>query len=286
MKLTTQSHSKFSLRNAVKALLPKRLFCEVNANKPSINAPFYVNLFGLPITNVSMTQAVNWVTNKPNPLATKVGLFVNVNSINQSLATPALKTHLRQADALFADGIGMRIAAHHQGYELQDNVNGTDMLPLLCQQCVNHQRSVYLLGGADGIAHKTASQLKQRFPNLKIAGSHHGYIDEKESEELIQQINESQCDILLVAMGTPIQESWIMHHKDALQCRTILGVGGLFDFYSGAITRAPMMVRRLNAEWCWRLAMEPVKKFKRYVIGNPLFLFRTYVLGLANKGEK
>ena len=87
-------------------------------------------------------------------------------------------------------------------------------------------------------------------------------------------------------MGSPVQEAWLLEHSAQLKCKTALAVGGLFDFYSGQIARSPLWLREIGLEWVWRLMQEPKEKFTRYVIGNPLFLFRVYVLGLAKKGVK
>lgn len=278
-KSPSATNSRLNLWQRVTATNP------ANYNKPRIdNAPYIVKLFGLDIRNVSKTQAVNWMTTKANPLGPKVGFFVNAHSINLAVEHAEFNHQLNQADALFADGSGMRMAARHTNYQLQDNVNGTDVLPLLCQQCINHQRSIYLLGAAPGVAREMRDNLIRDFPKLSITGVHHGFINDSDNQQVINAINDSHCDVLLVAMGSPLQERWINQHKDKLQCRTVLAVGGLFDFFSGNIPRAPLWLRSLGGEWLWRLMQEPRVKFKRYVVGNPLFLFRTYVLGLAKKG--
>lgn len=155
-----------------------------------------------------------------------------------------------------------------------ENVNGTDMLPHLCKACVSSGQSIYFLGAAPGIAAKAAQHMQQQNKGLRVAGTHHGYINAEQTSSLITQINASGADIVLVGMGTPLQENWIDQHKHQINAGCILAVGGLFDFYSGRIPRAPQLIRRWGFEWLWRLAQEPKAKFKRYVLGNPLFLFR------------
>jgi N-acetylglucosaminyldiphosphoundecaprenol N-acetyl-beta-D-mannosaminyltransferase len=266
-------------------------------------------IFGLTLNNSTMQQAVNWATTKTedrhySPFTenflshpyikddntkkspTNIGFFINVNSINISLSTPGFQNTLQQADMLLADGSGMRLAAKSAGFLLKDNTNGTDMLPHLCKRCVEQSKSVYFLGSKPGVAEKAASNLTKLFPGLKISGTQHGYINPDQYQDQIQKVNDSGADILLVAMGSPFQEEWLLQHRDQLTCNTALAVGGLFDFYSGDIARAPLFIRELGLEWIWRLSQEPINKFSRYIIGNPLFLFRIYVLGLANKGVK
>ena len=245
-----------------------------------------LSLFGLKIKNTSMKEAVDWITQNSNDnIHTKLGFFINVNSINLSINNYFFSNQLKQADALFVDGSGMRLAAAKAGYRLNGNNNGTDMLPHLCRSAIKNNQSLYLFGAQPTIAAKAAKNLKGQFPGLMIAGVQHGYSNLSD-DELIADINKSNCDVLLVAMGSPIQEQWLIDNKDKLQCKTALAVGGLFDFYSGAISRSPMWLRELGMEWVWRLMQEPLKKFNRYVIGTPLFLYRTFFLNLANTGEK
>lgn len=244
-----------------------------------------INLFNLNIANVTTIDAVTWITNH-HQFSPKVGFYINVQSINLGMKSRKFLKQLQQADALFSDGSGMRLATKKAGYQPTDNNNGTDMLPHLCNSCINENKSLFLLGAKPGVALQTSKNLTEKYPDLIIAGVEHGYTPTSENHHLITQINDSDCDILLVALGSPIQESWILKHKTQLKCQTILAVGGLFDFYSGEISRSPLWLRELGLEWVWRLIQEPKTKFYRYVIGNPLFLFRIYFLGLATKGEK
>lgn len=266
--------------------------CLFTLHLKALKSASNISLFGLSITNSTMGEAVDWVT-KPSTQTMprqqqipKVGFFINVNSINLGFENPAFMSNLQQADALFADGSGMRLATRHLGYQLKDNNNGTDMLPHLCLRCIARQKSVFLLGAKPGVAMKAAINLKKAYPQLKIVGIEHGYNAQDETEATIERINNSGCDVLLVAMGSPIQESWILKHKSALRCQTALAVGGLFDFYADEVSRAPLWLRELGMEWLWRLVQEPKTKFYRYVVGNPVFLFRLYILGLATKGAK
>lgn len=287
-------------------LLAKSILCNclyATTNNELVKSK-QISVFGINLHNLTMQEAVDWTTagklaqtssdktttklssasETKNPA--KIGFFVNVNSINLCLAQAKFHRTLQQADMLLADGSGMRLAAKSAGYLLKDNTNGTDLLPYLCSSCIKQSKSIYFFGSKPGVAAKAASKLQKQFPGLRIAGTQHGFIKPEQMNEQIEKINQSGCDILLVAMGSPFQEQWLLAHKQQLHCHTALAVGGLFDFYSGDIARAPLWLRELGLEWCWRLWQEPITKFKRYVFGNPLFLFRIYVLGLASKGVK
>ena len=93
---------------------------------------------------------------------------------------------------------------------------------------------------------------------------------------MIETINASGADILLAAFGAPRQELWLARHQARLRPRVLMGVGGLFDFYSGSIPRAPIWMREVGLEWTWRLMQEPGRMWRRYLVGNPLFLYRVY----------
>jgi len=238
------------------------------------------SLFGIKIYNYSYHEAVNAIVDTCENRCKK-GYFLNVNSVNQSFDNPDLSEILNEADHVFCDGSGMRLAAAHAGYKLTANLNGTDLLPLICAAAESNNQSIFLLGGSRGICEKACAQLKTQFPKLQIAGHHHGFFNEDESLHVVNKINSSNADICLVALGTPLQESWIHLHASKLMCHYALAVGGLFDFVAGKFSRAPRWMRELGMEWLWRLVQEPHGKFHRYVIGNPRFLYRTYFQNAA-----
>ncbi|MCG7534535.1 WecB/TagA/CpsF family glycosyltransferase [Pseudoalteromonas sp. OOF1S-7] len=244
--------------------------------------PPHSTLFGIPFSNTRMHSAVDWVVHDSAHQACRSAYYINANSVNLSARNAQLYQVLRSSDRNFIDGSGMRIAARQAGMSLADNNNGTDMLPVLCRAAITHKRSLFLLGAQPGVAQQAATNLRQQFPGLHIAGVQHGYFDDDEA--VVNQINQSGADIVLVALGSPRQEIWIDTNKHKLQAQCALAVGGLFDFFSGNIARAPMWMRELGLEWIWRLILEPKAKFNRYVLGNPIFLFRVYVLQQALRG--
>lgn len=274
--------------SAQMALLLRFAFNWIFYRAENIESPALVPLFGLNINNTKMDKAIDWFSDgtffrgiKRSSLhlkRPKISFFVNANSINLAQRNAQFKDTLKKADCLFADGSGMRLAAKSQQIKLVDNINGTDVLPLLCAAMQDNKKRLYFLGAKPGVAEKAAENLKQNWPQLQICGTQDGYFNEKEEAAIIQKINNSGTDVLLVAQGSPLQESWIIKHARQLNCESILAVGGLFDFYSGDIARAPLWMRETGLEWIWRLSQEPVTKFKRYVIGVPEFMFRTFIL--------
>jgi N-acetylglucosaminyldiphosphoundecaprenol N-acetyl-beta-D-mannosaminyltransferase len=116
--------------------------------------------------------------------------------------------------------------------------------------------------------------MKDQYPNLQIVWTHDGYFTPNDETQMIESINSSGAQILFVAMGVPIQELWIDRNAEKLHAPVILGVGALFDFYSGTIPRAPQQVRQLGLEWLFRFIIEPRRMFARYILGNPVFILR------------
>jgi exopolysaccharide biosynthesis WecB/TagA/CpsF family protein len=268
-------------------ILPKEKHpSRASRRKPDVNsAPDLrepsICLMGTRIDNLSMDEAIATILQrmdgKPNPqppaTPTQVS-FVNADCINLAYRNPAYQQVLEESDLVFADGIGMKIAGRVLGQPVCDNVNGTDMFPLLCKALVGSGKGIYLLGGKPGIADAVAQWVQSHSPGVRICGVRDGYFQPQEEAAVIQQIAASNADLLLVAMGAPRQEEWIARNLNSLGCKVAIGVGGLFDFYSGRIPRAPRLIRKVGLEWCFRMWQEPRRLAKRYLIGNPLFLGR------------
>lgn len=261
------------------SIMAKGLLTHILYSKDGLKSANTFSLFGITINNVTMDTAVQWATSVRDHRQTKTAVFVNVNSINLSFSNSDFVHTINNADRVFADGSGVRLAARRFGVGLKDNVNGTDFLPPLCEQASRKGLSVYLLGAAPGVAEAAAKNLVEEYPDLIIAGVHHGYFDHfgEGSKDVIDQINHSSADIVLLALGSPIQEAWLHQHRPLLKARCALAVGGLFDFFSGNIPRAPVWMRELGIEWVWRLLQDPKTKWQRYILGNPYFLARVYL---------
>ena len=177
-----------------------------------------------------------------------------------------------------ADGIGIKIAGKLLGQEIKQNVNGTDLFPRLCAALSHTQHRVFLLGGQPGVPEKVRQWISDHYPAVVVCGWHHGYFSPTEEHTVIEQIADSKATLLLVAFGVPRQEKWIHRHLEATGVKVALGVGGLFDFYSGRIPRAPQWLREIGGEWLYRLCQEPQRMWKRYIVGNAMFLMRFFAI--------
>jgi N-acetylglucosaminyldiphosphoundecaprenol N-acetyl-beta-D-mannosaminyltransferase len=236
--------------------------------------PPILNFFGVPVVNTTMTEAVDWVLSKAAGRDPTLMAFVNPDCLNIAWENADYRNLLRRADRVLPDGIGIHVGCRMLGQALKANVNGTDMFPLLCEAAARERLPIYLLGARPGIAQAAAENMVKRYPDLRIAGARDGYFQPEEESAVVDAVNTSGARILLTAFGAPRQELWLGRWQDKLEPPVGMGVGGLFDFYSGRIPRAPVWMREMGLEWVFRLMQEPGRMWRRYVIGNPVFLLR------------
>jgi N-acetylglucosaminyldiphosphoundecaprenol N-acetyl-beta-D-mannosaminyltransferase len=240
-----------------------------------------IKLFGIAIDNVTLDLAVETIVARfDGPAATQVS-FLNADCVNIACRNAEYLEALQHSGLVFADGIGVRIAGDMLGQPIRDNVNGTDLFPLLAAALEGTGKRIYLLGGRPGVAEGVARWLAANYPGVEVAGFRDGYFSAQEEAGVIEAIRRSGADVVLVAMGAPCQELWIRRNLAKLGAKVVIGVGGLLDFFSGRIPRAPRWVRKLGMEWCYRLWREPARLWRRYLIGNVVFLARLAQMRLA-----
>lgn len=199
--------------------------------------------------------------------------FCNANLVNVLADEPALQRSL-STFLVLADGIGVDIGSWLlYGAPFPDNLNGTDFFPAFFASQPRTLK-VGLLGGRPGVADRAAEQLAQRYPQHRFAVFSHGYYAPEEEPALLDRIRQHRPDILLVALGNPIQERFIAAKLGPQHCSVAAGVGALFDFFAGEVQRAPAAWRRARLEWVYRLWLEPRRLWRRYVLGNPAFMLR------------
>jgi N-acetylglucosaminyldiphosphoundecaprenol N-acetyl-beta-D-mannosaminyltransferase len=202
--------------------------------------------------------------------------YVNAHVLNQSFTDDALRDALQRCDLVYCDGYGVRLAAKVIGLPVPHRMTGADWIWGVASLCEAEGRSLYLLGSDAGAAQEATACLKRWYPRLDVRGAHHGYfqIGTDHSERVVEHIAEHKPDVLLVGMGTPLQELWVDHYFDRLDARVVWTVGALFDYVSGRVQRAPHWMADHGLEWIFRLAIEPRRMWRRYLLGNPVFLWR------------
>ncbi|MDW8395780.1 MAG: WecB/TagA/CpsF family glycosyltransferase [Anaerolineae bacterium] len=200
-------------------------------------------------------------------------LNVNARAVALARRNLAFRQVLQQADVVFCDGYGVLFAARALGYHLPERITYADWIYPFAEFSSSHGLSWFLLGARPGIADRAAQVLSQRYPGLRIVGTHHGYFDREgeANRAVIAQINACQPDVTFVAFGMPHQELWIHRHAPELDTRVLLAAGACFDYVAGVVRRGPRWMTDHGLEWLARILIEPRRLFWRYLVDNTQF---------------
>ncbi|WP_395451430.1 WecB/TagA/CpsF family glycosyltransferase [Aminobacter sp. UC22_36] len=246
-------------------------------------ATTYRSILGIKVASLRRDEAISLLSQLIKERTfTKVS-FLNAHNANIACSDKAFAAALNDFLVL-ADGIGVDIAARWlYGAPFPDNLNGTDFVPALLEAS-SRPLTVALLGAKRANAERAAERLSQIAPHHNIVVVHDGFFTAEQEPEIVAAIGDLRPDILLVAMGVPRQELWIARNMGPKHCTLPIAVGALLDFLSGSVPRAPEWMRQLRLEWLFRLLIEPGRLWRRYVVGNPLFLFRVLRQKLGGRG--
>lgn len=228
-------------------------------------------LLGIPIDQLRVGQLLQTAISAAQNSTTITIVYVNIHCCNMAASDRAYAEILNDADIVYCDGTGVRIAAALAGHPIPARMTGADWIWDLARLAATQGLGIFLLGSAPGSAEAAAAALQTRYPSLRIAGTASGY---GTGSAAIERINASGADMLLVGMGSPRQEKWIAAHRSQIDVPVVWAVGALFDFVSGRIRRGPRWLTDHGMEWACRLVAEPRKLWRRYLIGNPQFFAR------------
>lgn len=260
---TARSDAAVVARSAVAHLLAPR-----GGARP-VDRPFIV---AARVDNLTIDEAVEAIFRAPHGGRARMVSIVHPHALNLAAFDPELAGLLARADVVLPDGIGVRVGANLLGVAMRHNLNGTDLLPVLCDEAVRRDVPLALVGAAEGVAERCAARLRDAHPGLRTPVVHHGFLDDDAAAAQVERLRALGRCLVLVGMGSPRQERWAWRWLHDLEGATVLTVGGLFDFFSGDVERAPVAWRELGLEWLWRLKTEPRRLAARYLLGNPLFL--------------
>jgi len=233
------------------------------------------SIFGVKITTVSQRRAFTILESLLNIQSNNshIVFFANANTLNLAYRDSKFKEILNSSIYTFPDGIGVKIGACICGKKCAENLAGTDLIPSFLKATANKSYKYYLLGGTTDSINHASEQAVKLFPGWRLVGHHQGYLDSITSDQIIANINLTSPHLLLVGMGSPTQEQWIHKAQERLRVPLCVAVGGLFNYWTGNLRRAPLFLRCLGLEWTWILFNQPWK-WKRYLIGNWQYLFR------------
>lgn len=252
-----------------------------------------VKIIDCKVSNYNLIELLEAIYNEVNGEIKKfpsIMLSANIHGFNQVQKYDWLKKLNNEAELVRNDSAGISLAGKILGTPIKGRMTWADFGWDLAAFCENENLSMYFLGNKEGIAEKAKNRLKEKHPNLNIVGTHHGFFkkDGKENDKVIERINELSPDILIVGFGMPLQEKWILENREKLNVGLIMTGGNCFTFLAGEESRAPRWMHENGLEWLYRFIKEPVRMFGRYIMGNPLFMFRVFLqkLGLKYQSKR
>jgi exopolysaccharide biosynthesis WecB/TagA/CpsF family protein len=231
----------------------------------------HVWICGVPIMRASSDQVLGEIAERLDRGEHVRLSYVNAHTLRLAARDARLKTALLSSDLVLNDGIGVELAARMRGEHFPENLNGSDFNARLLELAAERHWRLYLLGARPGVSEAAAERARDSYPGLPIAGTEHGYTD-ADPAELAARVEERQADVLMVGMGNPDQEIWLQHNLERSGARLGVAVGAFIDFTAGQVSRAPTWMTRCGIEWCFRLAQEPRRLARRYLVGIPVFL--------------
>ena len=249
-----------------------------------------VRLLGLEIDRVSEADAIATVLGALESGRGGSVVTPNLDHLRQLAHRPELAALLRSADLVVADGMPLVWASRLQGSPLVERVAGSDLVWSLTAEAALRDRSVFLLGGAPGACEAAEARLRAVYPGARFAGHlcpPFGFEkDEREIDRIREALATTRPDIVYVALGFPKQERLIAYLRGEFPSTWFLGVGFSLSFIAGQSSRAPAWMGRLGVEWLHRLAKEPRRLAKRYLVHDLPFALRLFASTLRERRRR
>lgn len=235
-----------------------------------------VNILGVNVSAIYMEQALAEVSRWIDEGEKQYALFSPVSTVMQCRQDASLRKVANRAGLVNPDGMPLVFLSRFMGQKQTDRVYGPDFMMAFSELSVERGYKHFYYGGADGVPEQLAEVMKQKFPGIQIVGTYSPpfrALTAEEDEEIVQMINAAKPDAIWVGLGSPKQDHWMAQHRDRLNGAALLGVGAAFDFHTGRKPQAPYWMQRSGLEWTFRLATEPRRLWKRYLVNNPAFVF-------------
>ncbi len=272
-----------------------------------------IAILGIPVDNLTLEQAVErmfaMVDEYASDRRARQVATVNVDFVVNTLSPlpgrvrhPELLNILRRADMVTADGMPLVVLSRLMKTPLKERVTGADLVPRLAEEAARRRKSIFFLGGRGDVGFRAAEILRDRYPGMAVAGVFSPFVeveglaltDATETDlEIVERINDVGPDILFIAFGNPKQEVWFDRNRHRLHVPVSIGVGGTFEFIAGTVRRAPLWVQKTGLEWIFRIIQDPLRLWKRYLIGFfkfslllwPVVLYSVYSR-LGTRGDR
>jgi N-acetylglucosaminyldiphosphoundecaprenol N-acetyl-beta-D-mannosaminyltransferase len=235
-----------------------------------------LNVLGVGISPINLEQAVEQLTAWVTAVERQYVCICNVHSVMECHRSQELRHVFNQAGLVTPDGMPLVWLLRQAGYRHVSRVYGPDLMLAVIDRSLTTGHRHYFHGGVPGVAEQLASSMRRRFPGIGIAGVStpaFGTVHELCTDEIAQGINRTEPDIVWVGMSSPKQDLWMSCMRPRLRAPVLIGVGAAFDFHTGRVAQAPRWMMRAGLEWAFRLATEPRRLWRRYLIDNPWFVF-------------
>ncbi len=238
------------------------------------------------IDAIDLQTAVSYIDRSISVRKSGYVSLCNVYTIMCCQSDLKLRVGINQADLVLPDGMPIVWIARSRGFEGVERLYGPELMLELCGRSVDRSYRHFLYGSTQETLERLRDRLGQKFPDLQIVGAISPPFDDslaRDSEKDIKAINEVAPDIVWVALGTPKQDYWVAENAPRIPGALLIPVGAAFDFLSETKAQAPRWMQHNGLEWMFRLATEPRRLWKRYLIYNPWFLYKLGVEAVRSR---
>ncbi|HUI06843.1 MAG TPA: WecB/TagA/CpsF family glycosyltransferase [Verrucomicrobiae bacterium] len=230
-----------------------------------------VMLFGVPIDNLTLSETLDRIEEMIRNGATHQHVVVNVDKIVKLQTDPELRKAVLSCDLISADGQPIIWASRILQQPIKERVTGVDLFGSLVERCAQRGHRLFFLGARQEVVERVVNILQVKHPSLQIAGWRNGYWQPDEERDVVDAIRRARPEILFVAMSSPKKELFLATWKQELSVPFVMGVGGTFDVVAGRVKRAPRWMQKWGLEWLFRLAQEPRRMWRRYLVEDMAF---------------
>lgn len=234
-----------------------------------------IRFLNILIDNLDMASALAAVDRLIEKRDPQYLVTLNIDHVVRLHKDVRFKEAYDSAAVILADGMPILWAARFLGTPLKEKVSGSDLFPKLCEISAHKGYKIFFMGGREGAAQRAAEIFRVKYPGIRIVGVYSppfGFeADSSENYKIVSMIRGSGADIVFVGLGAPKQENWIYEHREEYRVPVSIGIGASFEFAAGFVKRAPLWMQRTGFEWLWRLAMEPKRLWRRYLVEDMEF---------------
>ena len=233
-------------------------------------------VLGAPVDAVTLREAVVEIDQRISRGEPAQHMSLNAAKLLKRDRDDILREAIDHCELITADGQAIVWAGRALGVTLPERVTGIDLMSALLELAEERGYRVFLLGAREEISAKAEAAIRRCHPQLRIVGRHHGYFSAEEEQGVVSAIAAARPQMLFVALETPAKELFLARHRDRLELPFVMGVGGALDVLAGIRRRAPRWLQRAGLEWLYRLAQDPRRLARRYIVGNTQFTWLVF----------